>query len=400
METSKLVRAAKIPLALICLLGALSAFAPMSIDMYLPALPQLVADLKGTTADGQGSLSAFFAGLALGQLFYGPASDRFGRRGPILLGVGLYVIASVVCSLSPSLPVLIAARFVQAFGGCAGSVVARAVVRDRFEPQDCARIFSSLTLVMGLAPILAPILGGFVLRIAGWREIFWCLAAFGGIMWLWTLLGLKESRSDATRLQAQSEHPVRAYLALLSNPALVGFALCGAFNGAAFFTYISQSADVVIGVYGISPQDFGYVFGANAAGLIGASQLNRFLLQRYSAHRILEVAAILVVMLSAVLIATAFTGFGGMWGVLVPLFFVLSTYGVMMGNTMACALAVDPLRSGTTSAIMGAGGFAAGAVTSKLAAIFYDHTPKTLALVMAVCFVLSMLSLFAFTKRA
>ena len=370
------------PWGLVVLLGALTAFAPMSIDMYLPSLPTLVLDLNTTAERGQATLAAFFAGLALGQLLYGPASDRWGRRWPVVLGVTVYVAASLVCVFAPSIEVLIAARFGQALGGCAGIVVARAVVRDLFHQQDSARIFSLLALIMGIAPILAPLLGGQVLAFAGWRAIFGVLALFGTAVGASVLLFLAESRPEAVAARARSEHPLQAYLALLKEPRLVGYVLAGALNGACLFAYISASPDLIIGTYHVAPARFGWVFGANAAGLIGATQVNRYFLRRHASGRILAVASLTSLGFAVVLALVAFTGLGGMWGVLSSLFLVLASFGLMQANTMAGALSVDPLRAGSTSALMGSASFAAGALAAALVGALHDGTARPLAAVM------------------
>ena len=357
---------------LVVLLGALTAFAPMAIDMYLPSLPAIGADLGVSGAHTQVTVSAFLAGMAIGQFFYGPASDRLGRRGPILAGVALFVLASCACALAPTADFLIAARFVQALGGCAGAVVARAVVRDRFDHTGTARMLSLLTLVMGLAPILAPLLGGLLLELGGWRANFWALALFGIAVGLATLFRLEESRSEATALQARSESPLAALGALLKDPRLVGYALAGGLNGATLFTWISASPGLIIGVWGIPASVFGWVFGLNAAGVIGAGQLNRQLLLRYTPEQVLRGASAVGVVAAAFLLAAAFTGWGGMWSVLPLIFLVLSSYGFMAGNTMAGALNVDPRRAGSISALMGSASFAAGAAASSLTAALGD----------------------------
>lgn len=391
--TSQQAAADRTPWGLVFLLGALTAFAPMSIDMYLPSLPSIGADLNASAAQTQGTVAAFFAGMAIGQFFYGPASDRFGRRGPILVGVVIYIAASVACALSTSGDMLIAARFVQALGGCAGGVVARAVVRDRFNHTETARMLSLLTLIMGLAPILAPMLGGLLLTVGGWRLNFWVLALFGLGCGAATLLWLKESRSDETAAQAASESPLRAYLALLRQPRLVGYALAGALNGATLFTYISASPELLIGTYGISPQHFGWVFGLNAAAVIGASQVNRYLLRRATPDEVLSRASIAAVIASIALALAALTGIGERWTILPLLFLLLASYGFMQGNTMAGALNVDVRRAGSVSALMGGASFGVGALAATLSGAFHDGTPRPMAIVMALAVIGSAVAL-------
>jgi DHA1 family bicyclomycin/chloramphenicol resistance-like MFS transporter len=366
------------------LLGSLTAFGPMSIDMYLPSLPAIGESLHATPAQTQTTVAAFLAGMAIGQFLYGPASDRFGRRPPILVGATIYVAASVACALATSADMLIWARFVQALGACAGAVVARAVIRDHFDHTETARMLSMMMLVTGLAPILAPLLGGFLLEIAGWRVNFWVLTGFGVAVGLASFLRLKESRSQATAEQARAENPLQAYLALFKQRRLIGYGLAGALNGSALFTYIATSADVLIGTYKIPPSAFGWVFGANALGMIAGGQVNRQLLRRRTPDQVLAWSSWISAFIAAVLVAAAASGVAGAAIVLGLLFALLASYGFIQGNTMAGALSVDPRRAGSISALMGAMSFSAGAVASSLASVFHDGTAKPTAITMLI----------------
>lgn len=380
------------PWGLVILLGALTGFAPMGIDMYLPSLPAIGAELRASAGQTQATLAAFLAGMAIGQLIYGPASDRFGRRAPIFVGVGVFVLASVVCASATSPELLIGARFVQALGGCAGGVVARAVIRDRFDHTETARTLSLMTLIMGLAPILAPLTGGYILTWVGWRAIFWFLAAFGLATGVATFLFLRESRSEETAAQARAETPIGAFIALLQQPKLMGYAISGALNGAVLFTYISASPELIIGLYKVPPSQFGWVFGTNALGVILASQVNRYLLERRSPDQVLSAASLCAVLFGLLLAVAALTGLGAF--VILPLIFlVLTSYGFMQGNTQAGALSVDPKRAGSVSALTGSGSFAAGALAAWVSGTFHDGTARPMALTILACLIGSQLAL-------
>ncbi len=379
-----MARAAKPPLGLILLLGALTASGPLSIDMYLPALPAIGRSLHATPAAMQQTVAAFFIGMAAGQLVYGPLSDRIGRRPPLLFGLFLYAAASAGCALAPSESALIVLRVVQAVAGCAGMVIARAIVRDRFHYNEVLHIFSLLSLVMGLAPILAPLFGGWLLAAAGWRSIFAFQAVFGASAGVAALVLLPESRSQATAAHARGEHPLQSYLALLRQPRLVGFVLTGAFSGAALFTYIAASPDILIGMFHVPPSRFGLFFGANAIGLIGATQLNARLARRVPFEVILKWANLAVFGASLVLALDAVTGLGGLWGIMVPMFLIMASFGFNQSNATVGALGVDPLRTGSISSLFGGANFAAGAAAAAIAGALRDGTPRPMAFVI-VC---------------
>jgi DHA1 family bicyclomycin/chloramphenicol resistance-like MFS transporter len=303
------------------------------------------------------------------------------------VGTAIFVLASAGCALAQTGDMLIAGRFIQGLGACAGGVVSRAVVRDRFDHTETARTLSLMMLVMGLAPILAPLVGGGLLVFGGWRAIFWFMAAFGVAVSLAAWLRLTESRSAETAARARSEHPVRAYVTLLRNRRIAGYALAGALNGATLFTYIAASPELLIQIYKIPAAHFGWVFGLNAAGVIGAGQINRALLRRRTPDQVLGAASLAAVALSFLLALAAASGLGGAWTVLPLLFLVLATYGLMQGNTMAGALSVDPNRSGTISALTGAASMAVGALAAVASGVLHDGTPRPMAFVMflALC---------------
>lgn len=369
------------PWGLVILLGSLTAMGPLAIDMYLPSLPTIGADLRASAGQTQGTVAAFLAGMALGQFLYGPASDRLGRRPPILLGVSIFILASAGCALATSPALLIGGRFVQALGACSGAVVARAVVRDRFGHVETARMLSLLMLIMGLAPILAPMLGGLLLTIGGWRLNFWIMAAYGLALGLVAILRMDESRSPETAAHARSEHPLQAYRALLRERRIIGYAVAGALNGAALFTYISTSPELLIQTYRIAPQNFGLVFGLNAAGVIGANQINRYLLRRATPDEVLARASLIATGFAILLVLAAVSS-GGRWSVLPLLFCVLASYGFIQGNTMAGALNVDPRRAGSISALIGGLSFGTGALAASLGGAAHDGTARPMALIM------------------
>jgi len=370
------------PWGLVVLLGSLTAMGPLAIDMYLPSLPSIGADLHASASQTQATVATFLAGMAIGQVFYGPASDRLGRRAPILLGVAIFTVASVVCALAASPEILLAGRFVQALGACAGGVVSRAIVRDRFNHTETARMLSLMMLIMGMAPILAPFLGSLLLPLGGWRSNFWFMTAFGVLIGSAAFFRLKESRSEETSAHARTENPFQAYVALLRQPRLVGYALAGALNGAALFTWISSSSALLMGTYGLAPSLYAIVFSSGAVGVIGGNQVNRFLLRRRTPDQVLARACLVALGLAALLMVAAVTGIGGAWSVMPALFLLLGSYGFMQGNTMAGALSVDPRRAGAISALLGTVSFGMGAIASNLAGVLHDGTARPMAAVM------------------
>ncbi|BAM00011.1 MULTISPECIES: Bcr/CflA family multidrug efflux MFS transporter [Caldilinea] len=367
------------------ILGTLAAFGPFSIDMYLPALPTIAAEFGVTTAAIQQTLSVFFIGLAIGQLFYGPISDRVGRRAPLLFGCGLYTVASIGCALAPSAGGLMVLRFLQALGGAVGMVIGRSVVRDCFEEREAARMFSLLMLVMGVAPITAPLLGGQVLIVLGWRAIFFFLAAFGLFCLLMVWFGLEESLPTGRRTREGLGYALRAYGGLLTDRRYMGFALAGGLASAAMFAYISGSAFVFIELNNVPPDRFGFFFGANAFGLIAASQLNRWLLRRFTAAQLLSAALSVTAGAALLLFVVTLLNIGGFPLFVALLFITIGSTGMVGPNAMALALAPYGRKAGSASAVLGATQFAVGALAGALVGLLANGTALPMVGVIALC---------------
>ncbi len=353
--------------------------------MYLPGLPSIAREFGVETAAAQQTLSTFFIGLAVGQLIYGPLSDRLGRRRPLLVGCALYALACLGCVVAPSLNALILLRLAMALGACAGMVITRSVVRDLFDQRESARMYSMLVLVMGLAPILAPLVGGQLLLYWGWRVIFLVLSGFGVLCFALVYFGLAESLPAARRTHQGLGAVLRSYGGLLGDGRYIGYTVAGGLASAAMFAYISGSPFVFIELNGVPPERFGLLFGINAFGLIAASQLNRWLLERYSGGQILVTAVAVTAVSSVLLAVAAATGLGGFPGMLVLLFFCIASTGLVGPNTTAGAMAPYARQAGSASAMLGAIQFGLGATASALVGLLFNGTALPMAATIALC---------------
>ncbi|MPQ96954.1 Bcr/CflA family efflux MFS transporter [Modestobacter sp. I12A-02628] len=347
-------------------LGAFVALGPLTIDMYLPALPALRDDLGTTSATVQLTLTGTLLGLALGQLVIGPLSDAVGRRGPLLAGTALHVVASALVLVAPDIGTLGVLRVLQGVGTAATSVVALAIVRDLFEGRAGATMLSRLFLVMGVAPVLAPTLGGEVLRFTSWRGVFAVLAVYGLLVMLLGLFGLKETLPAERRRSGGVVGTLRTYGGLFGDRTYVGLIVVAGLTMAALFTYVSGASFVYQRQYGLDEQEFGLLFGAGAVWLIGATQLNPVLLRRWSPAGILVTGTVAGTVAGAVLLLLALTGAGGIWGVVLPLWAVLFAAGLALPNAPALALADHGDSAGSAAALLGAVQFGVGAAVSPL----------------------------------
>ena len=351
---------------LVLVLGALIAIGPLTIDMYLPALPAITVDLSATAAQVQLTLTGTLLGLALGQLVIGPLSDKLGRRTPLLAGVAVHVLASVLCVIAPNLETLGTLRVLQGLGAAASMVVAMAIVRDLFTGLAAATLISRLMLVMGAAPILAPTLGSITLNWTSWRGVFVVLAVIGvGIITL-AALALPETLPVERRRSGGIAGTLRDYGRLFSDRAYIGLILVAGLAMAAMFAYVAGSSFVFQEQYGLSEQQFGFVFGAGAIGLIAATQANPILLRRWSPAQVLSTALVFGAVMGLVLLAFAYTGFGGLPGILAPLWLVLVSAGLALPNAPALALSRHGEAAGTAAALLGAVQFGVGALAAPL----------------------------------
>jgi DHA1 family bicyclomycin/chloramphenicol resistance-like MFS transporter len=380
------------------ILGALTAMGPLAIDMYLPALPTIAREMATSGASVQVSLAVYFIGIACGQAFYGPLSDRWGRKRALYFGLALFSASSIGCALAESVQTLIALRFLQALGGCAPLVIPRAVVRDYFDQRGSVRMLSVLMLVMGLAPILAPLIGGQLLVNFGWRSVFWVLAAYGAFWLIVVALFLHESLPAARRRRQRAADVVGTYVGLLRDRTFIGYVLTGALIFAGLLAYIAASPFVFIELFHVPPERYGLFFGVNAVGIIAASQVNRWLANKYDARRIITAVLPVSVTAGAVLLMDAATGFGGFPGILVPLFFFIATHGFIMPNTTALAMAPHGAVAGSASALLGTVQFVLGAGAGALVGLFGNGTAVPLAAVVAGC-AASALAAYRFLPR-
>jgi MFS transporter, DHA1 family, multidrug resistance protein len=374
---------------LIIITGAISAFASLSIDTYLPALPSLERVFSTTSTQVQLTLASFFVAFAMGQAFYGPIIDRFGRKRPLCAALLLYATASAGCALAWSIGVLVMMRFVQALGACAGGVIARAIVRDCFDAHETARIFSLLILVTGLSPMLAPVLGGYVFVSFGWRAIFWLLSLVGMIFFAGVSLRLPETFYVDDNATLKFREVLTGYGRLLVNPHYMGYALAGAFCVAGMFAYIAGSPFVFIELFHVMPNRFGWIFGMNAFGFVVASQFNARLVPRYGPAVPLKIANRVQTIAGLVLLAAALTGAGNMVGIMAPLFVYIACIGFILPNSTALAMAPFRTNAGMASALLGTVQFTLGAVASTIIGLLHDQTPIPMSGLIAVCGVTS-----------
>jgi DHA1 family bicyclomycin/chloramphenicol resistance-like MFS transporter len=383
---------------LILILGMLTAIGPFSIDMYLPAFPDIALGLNTTVAQVTLSLSSFFIGISAGQLLYGPLLERFGRKKPLYTGLFIYLLASVGCALATSVQALIAFRLLQALGGCAGMVTARAMVRDLFEVKENAKVFSSLMLVVAVSPIIAPTLGGYVTSLLGWRFVFIMLIIVALIIITGTYFLLPESKKPDPNFSLKPGPILRNYSGVIRHPQFYTYALTAAISAAGLYAYIGGSPHVFMEIFKVSEKQYGWIFALIAMGLIGASQINSLLLKNYSSEQIIKVALRCQSIIGAAMVLITFFGWADVFITIFLLFIFLSSQGFIFPNASALSLASFGHNAGSASALMGAIQMAIGAGTSALVSVLQNHTALPMTGVMACC-AIAAFSVFSFGRK-
>lgn len=379
------------PLALlIVILASLTAFAPLSIDMYLPSFPRIAADFGVPVATVEFSLATFFVGLAFGQLLYGTATDRFGRKKPLYVGLTLYCAASLACAFAPNVEALIILRFFQALGACGGIVIARATVRDLFDHSESARVFSLLMLVMGVAPILAPLLGGYVALFFGWHAIFAVVSVFSAISLAAVYRFLPETKEPNPNVRLGETFGI--YLNILKDKNFLAFTLAGGLAQAGMFAYITGSPFVFIELFGIPAEHYGWIFGSNALGMIAVSQINARVVRSANPTKILRGCLLVVAIFSLVLIFAGILNLG-FWSVAIPIFLYIASLGMIFPNATAGALSEQTENAGSASALIGSLQYGLAAIASSLVSYLSNGTLLPMTALIGTCGIAAFLAL-------
>lgn len=383
---------------LILILGLLTAIGPLSIDMYLPAFPDIAKGLNTSVSSVMLSLSSFFIGISVGQLMYGPLLERYGRKKPLYFGLVIYAIAAIGCATTMSVNGLILFRLFQALGGCVGMVASRAMVRDLFEVKDNAKVFSTLMLVVAVSPIIAPTLGGYITAYLGWRYIFAMLIIVITIILIAVYFLLPESKKPDPNFSLRPRAIANSYLTIIKNPQFAIYTFTGAVAYAGLYSYISGSPYVFMVIYGVSEKYYGWIFAVIAGGLISASQLNNLLLRKYQSEQIVKAALIFQNTIGIILVTTSILGTHNLYLTILLILLFLCCQGFIFPNASALSMAPFSQNAGTASALMGFIQMSVGAILSAMVSILQNGTELPMTGVMATCSISASL-LYAIGKK-
>lgn len=383
---------------LILILGLLTAIGPFSIDMYLPAFSDIAKDLHTSVAHVTLSLSSFFIGISVGQFLYGPLLDRFGRKRPVYIGLAIYLFTSILCVFARSADELIVLRFVQAIGGCAGMVAARAMVRDLFAVEENAKVFSMLMLVVAVSPIVAPTLGGYITAAVGWHYVFAALALLSVIIIYGVYRILPHTREPDTSVSLKPLSILRGFRDVLVTPQFYTHAFAGALASAGLYAYIAGSPYVFMELFGVSERGYGWIFAFVAAGLITASQINSRMLKYYTSQQIIRVSLGSQALIGILLVTGTYFQVLGLYSTIGCIFLYLSCQGFTFPNTSALSMAPFSKNAGAASALLGTIQMGIGAGSSALVSYLSDHTAIPMTGMMSAC-VLASLSVLLIGRR-
>jgi DHA1 family bicyclomycin/chloramphenicol resistance-like MFS transporter len=380
---------------LVLILGALTAIGPFSIDMYLPGFPAIAKSLHTSTTRVSLSLSGFFIGISVGQLLYGPLLDRFGRKNPLYIGLVLYIIASIGCFFVTSIEQLIVLRFVQAVGSCAAGVASMAMVRDIFPLKDNAKVFALLILILGVSPMIAPTVGGYVTAAFQWQYIFVILAGIAILILTAVIFFLPESHQPDPSHSLKPKPIINSFWSIIKHPQFYTYAVCGAIGFSGLFAYLAASPFVFMEVYGVSSKVYGWIFAGLSVGFIGSSQLNGMLTKRYRSEQIVNVTLPAMVIIGLVFLGGSMANVFGIYGTVFMIFCFLCCVGITYPNTSALSLAPFSKNAGTAAALMGALQMAVGTLVSVVVSLFKSRSAIPIAGLMATAAVLALLVLMA-----
>jgi DHA1 family bicyclomycin/chloramphenicol resistance-like MFS transporter len=369
-------------LRVLAILSALMGFASISTDLYLPAMPMMARALSSNSGTMELTISGYLIGFSLGQLLWGPIGDRYGRRMPVVVGLVLFAIGSAGCALSGTAAVMIGWRVVQAVGACAGVVLARAMVRDLYAGNRAAQMMSTLMTVMAIAPLVGPLVGGQILALSSWQAIFWTLVGVG-ILTLAAMFALPETLAPERRNREPLGRAMANYLHLLREPKLMGYAGAGAFFYGGMYAYIAGTPFAYIDYHHLRPQLYGLLFGAGIVGIMATNLLNARLVMKLGSVTLMRFGTTGAALAALILAADARTGWGGLWGLALPLFAFVGLTGFIVANSIAGALASFPERAGAVSALVGSLQYGTGILGSAMVGAFADGTPWTMGWVIA-----------------
>ncbi|WP_205503354.1 Bcr/CflA family multidrug efflux MFS transporter [Rufibacter psychrotolerans] len=385
---------------IILILGSLSTISPFSIDMYLPGFPAIAQDLGTTISQVQLSLTAYLIGISAGQLLYGPLLDRFGRKYPLYAGLGVYIAASIGCAFANSADTLIAMRFLQAIGGCAGMVAGQALVRDLFPTSETAKVFSWLILVIAVSPMIAPTVGGYVTAAFGWHAVFLVLAAITFLILVGIFFALPEGKQADPTMSLRPKAVLGNFGAVLRNPQFLVYTLVGGIASAAPFGYISGSPDVFMNIYKVSEQEYGWIFAALSVAMIGSPQFNHLLLRKLRSEQIIKMGLVYQTLVGALMVVGVYAGWYGKMGLIVVLFLFLLGQGLTAPNASALSLGPFSKLAGSAAALGGSFRMGIGAVVSGAVSLLHNGTALPMVGVMTSCTVLGILIYFLGQRSA